>query len=840
MSKISKESLEFKYFVFVIALLIGGVLWSVIVSFSAVSLEKIYGRTFHFIFWTTVLSIIGIAVIALLFWFIARRLVIRHLKRIERAAQSLAEGDLTFRIDIRADDEIGRISRAMNESVLSLGDIFQRVKNGSKRATAVAEKVDGEFRNISDSTKLETEAIANIATSLEQMNSAAGEISENTDRLAVSTEEKAASMEQIVTSIGQVANSAEELSQVVDTTSVSIEELSATIREVAYKAEELAAASEETLAATEEISSSIKEVDQSAKQSAQLSEKVKNEASTLGITSVAKTIEGIQNIKNSFDNTATSIKKLGMRSDEIGKILNVIDEVTDQTTLLALNAAILAAQAGEHGKGFSVVADEIKDLAERTSFSTHEIAGLIQSVQQEVRDAVIAMDEGLRSVEEGLTVAQDAAGALNKIVESSKTSAEMALSIERSTAEQAKTTRLVSESMEKVKNMVAQIAKATAEQSKGALLITHATEKIRDVSNHVKTATHEQLISARHISEAMELVSEKSLQIAKAVSEQKAGANQIFTSIEKIKDMPKHNMDRMFGIHQSLQGLLKNTDLLTSELKKIQLPGEGATGKSDMASIRFGIEPAGGRSPVEIQEKFKPLADYLTKKIGKKVTLKVVSDYEGILRDIDQGVTQFCFLSPVTYVLANKKYGAQVLVKTLTEGKSSYRSAIIAKAAKGIHSTGDIRGQRFAFGNPHSLSSYIAPRNMLLDAGIDLKDLLHYEYLGSHEAVADAVQNGNCDAGGIAERVAGTLKDKDIRVIQYSEDLPGFCICCSRTMPQEMQLTLADALTALKETTPEGSLVLHAVYKRCSGFEKADDNEFAPVRTMMKRLDMPS
>ena len=231
---------------------------------------------------------------------------------------------------------------------------------------------------------------------------------------------------------------------------------------MANKAEELAAASEETLAAAEEISSSIKEVEQSAKESAMLSEKVKNDASTFGITSVEKTIDGIQNIKLSFDKTAGFIKKLGGRSDEIGKILNVIDEITDQTTLLALNAAILAAQAGEHGKGFSVVADEIKDLAERTSFSTHEIAGLIQAVQQEVKDAIIAMDEGLRSVEVGLKVANDAGDALNKIVESSKQSAEMSISIERSTAEQAKTTRLVSESMEKMKNMVAQVAKATS------------------------------------------------------------------------------------------------------------------------------------------------------------------------------------------------------------------------------------------------------------------------------------------------------------------------------------------------------------------------------------------
>ena len=124
-----------------------------------------------------------------------------------------------------------------------------------------------------------------------------------------------------------------------------------------------------------------------------------------------------------------------------------------------MNAAILAAQAGEHGKGFSVVADEIKDLADRTSFSTHEIAGLIQAVQQEVKDAILAMDEGLRSVEEGLSVANDAGDALSKIVESSIQSAEMSIPLNVRPPNRHKTTRLVSDSMEKVKNMVHRLQK---------------------------------------------------------------------------------------------------------------------------------------------------------------------------------------------------------------------------------------------------------------------------------------------------------------------------------------------------------------------------------------------
>jgi phosphate/phosphite/phosphonate ABC transporter binding protein len=555
------------------------------------------------------------------------------------------------------------------------------------------------------------------------------------------------------------------------------------------------------------------------------------------MASVDKTIEGMQNIKSSVEKTANLIMKLGVRSDEIGKILNVIDEITDQTTLLALNAAILAAQAGEHGKGFSVVADEIKDLAERTSFSTQEIAALIQAVQKEVKDAIHAMDEGLKSVEEGFKVARDAGDALRKIVESSKQSAEMSISIERSTAEQARATRLVSEAMEKVKNMVAQVAKATLEQSKGALLITKVTEKMRDVANRVKAATAEQLVNAKHVSEAIELVSDKSQEIAKAVNEQKSGSDQIFKAIERIKDIPKNNMNIVFDINRSIKGLFRNTELVTKEMQGFKLSEESLAPGAVTDVIRFGIEPI-GISPVEVIKKFSPLAEYLSKKLGKKVELRAVSDYEGAIRDIGHGITQLCFMTPTTYIEANKKYGVLVLVKALAEGKATYHSVIIAKSDSTINTIEDIKGHTFAFGDPHSLSNYIAPRVMLFDAGIDLKDLLYYEYLGPHEEVLNAVLKGKFDAGGVTESIAYKFKDKGIKFIKFSEELPGFSICVSNALPEKDRISIKNALTALTDATPEGSSILISIYKRYTAFEEASDAEYTNVRVMMSRLGL--
>ena len=354
---------------------------------------------------------------------------------------------------------------------------------------------------------------------------------------------------------------------------------------------------------------------------------------------------------------------------------------------------------------------------------------------------------------------------------------------------------------------------------------------MRDVANHVKTATGEQIVNAKQVSESIEIISDKSQKIAKAISEQKAGSNQIFMSVEKIKEIPKTTMNIVFEINRSLRGLMKNTEIVNNELARFKLSEE----KRVANVIGFGIEPV-GISPVEAVKKFTPLADYLTKKIGKKIVLRAVSDYEGAIRDIGNGITQACFMTPTTYLEAQKKYGVDILVKALTEGKSTYRSVIITRNDSAINSVADLKGKTFAFGDPHSLSSYIAPRVVLMDAGIDLKDLLYYDYLGPHDEVLNSVLQGRFDSGGVTESITYTLKDKGIKFIKFSDELPGFCICVDKSMSEKDKDMMKSALTALSDATTEGATILKSIYKRYTAFEKASEADYDTVKIMMSKL----
>lgn len=766
---------------------------------------------------------------SLLLWIMLRKMVIYPLKKIEAAAAKVSEGDFTFGVDISTADEIGRMSRIFKDSLRSVGAVLMRVRELSDRIMTVSGDVEKESKKVVHSADTESEAVTNIASSVEQLKATATEIADNTEGLAGSMESTSASVVQMASSISSVNENARELSFAVESTSSSIEELSATIREIAANTDELSKASDETLSAISEITSSVKEVELNTRESARLSEKVTNDATTYGMTSIQKTTEGMENIKKAVEHTAGIITQLGGRSSEIGNILDVIDEVTDQTTLLALNAAILAAQAGEHGRGFSVVADEIKDLAERTAFSTKEIAALIKAVQQEVKNAAEAMQGGQVLVNDGLKLAREAGEALRKIVESSKKSAEMAVSIEKSTSEQSKAARLVTEAMERVRNMVEQIAKATDEEAEGVNLMMKATEKMREVSRQVSRSTDEQALSSRQIAEAIEIVSRKTQQISRSLINHKAGTQYISEIVEKVKTIPTENRQLAFGIIGLLKNLHKDSELLETETRLFRFSEE----KSGV--LRFGVVPL--ETPAVMYKKFSSFVNYLSRKLDKDIEIKVAVDFEGAINDIGRGVTQFCYMTPSTYIEAHAKYGVRVILKALRHGRPSHNSAIIIRKGSDIESLSGLKGRTFAFGDARSTSSHIIPRSMLKDAGIELDALRYYNYLGHHDEVAKAVLNGDFDAGAVMGSVAERLQDKGLRILEYSGDIPEFCIC-SGSLSDDDIASIRSAVLSLNEATAEGGTILRSIDKDYNGFVEAMDSDYDGIRAKMSALNM--
>jgi methyl-accepting chemotaxis protein len=212
--------------------------------------------------------------------------------------------------------------------------------------------------------------------------------------------------------------------------------------------------------AMQEMSSTVLQVSENSNKAAEASRQAA-ETAREGGNIVEETLARMRVIAESVQSSAKKVEELGKSSDQIGRIAGVIDDIADQTNLLALNAAIEAARAGEQGRGFAVVADEVRKLAERTTTATKEIAQMIKTIQDETKVAVVAMEAGTKQVEEGVTSTSKAGASLKQIIHMSEQVGEMITHIATAATEQSSASEEVNTNME-------QIAKLVKESADGA------------------------------------------------------------------------------------------------------------------------------------------------------------------------------------------------------------------------------------------------------------------------------------------------------------------------------------------------------------------------------------
>ncbi|MBZ5706002.1 MAG: methyl-accepting chemotaxis protein [Acidobacteriia bacterium] len=238
------------------------------------------------------------------------------------------------------------------------------------------------------------------------------------------------------------------------------EEISSSATQQAQGAETQKDQTSQVATAMQEMSSTVLQVSDNSNKAADAARKA-SETARHGGTIVDETLTKMRVIAESVGGTAKKMEELGKSSDQIGHIIGVIDDIADQTNLLALNAAIEAARAGEQGRGFAVVADEVRKLAERTTTATKEIAQMIKNIQDETKVAVGAMEQGTKQVEEGVASTAQAGDSLKEIIQMAEQVGEMITHIATAATEQ-------SSASEQVNNNMDQIAKLVKESAVGA------------------------------------------------------------------------------------------------------------------------------------------------------------------------------------------------------------------------------------------------------------------------------------------------------------------------------------------------------------------------------------
>jgi methyl-accepting chemotaxis protein len=496
--------------------------------------------------------------------------IVGQIPIIAERASALSEGDLTQTIPSKSKDEIGLLADSFNAMSESLRKVLGNVRTTSEAIMDVVHKITNNASALLESSETQQKSVEDTTSSMTELNASIKDIAKNTDTLHNSSTESASSTLELSSSIEEVLENVEMLSSAIEETTSSIEEMSASIKQVAGNVEQLLRITDETATSIVEMDASTKQIEANTNETFNIANKVMSDAKE-GVSSVNITIEGMKQIKEASNHVAETIGSFIQKVDDIGKILNVIEEVTAQTNLLALNAAIIASQSGEYGKSFAVVADEIKELAERTAASTKEITNIIRAVQTESVQASESVVSVNKAVEKGSELANMAGAALLKISESSSQASLMSGEIARATQDQSKASKEVTTAITNITTMMVEIAKATQEQARGSEQITKASERMRSVSEQVKNSMEEQSKSSKFISQTIENISEMVNFINKATQEQAKTNEFVVSSLSQIKTSSGENVSNVSQLNEISKLLDKQSNVLQEILKKFKV-----------------------------------------------------------------------------------------------------------------------------------------------------------------------------------------------------------------------------------------------------------------------------
>lgn len=278
------------------------------------------------------------------------------------------------------------------------------------------------------------------------------------------------------------------VSQVTDAVAATVSasnQISSSSEEMASGAQEQSAQTTEIAAAVEEMTKTIFETTKNADNAANTAKKAGYVAKEGGKV-VQETIEGMIRIADVVKKSAQTVQALGSSSDQIGEIIQVIDDIADQTNLLALNAAIEAARAGEQGRGFAVVADEVRKLAERTTKATKEIASMIKQIQKDTSAAVTSMELGTAEVEKGKTLTEKAGDSLREIINGSDEVVDIINMVASASQEQSAAAEQISKNIEAISSVTNQSAAGSQQIARAAEDLNSLTNNLQNTIGHFK------------------------------------------------------------------------------------------------------------------------------------------------------------------------------------------------------------------------------------------------------------------------------------------------------------------------------------------------------------------
>ncbi len=516
-----------------------------------------------------IIGLITAIIFAAATFFLARDIT-RPLNELIHLAREMAEGHFDVRPHVFSDDEVGKLARSFGGTRNALRALLSRIESSGIAITAGVRAMTTGTTALLSGAHEQQDLNAMSSDSVKSVSGEARSVLGAVDKVAGLSYDAAGAAMELNASSTEVARRMEDLFKSVEKTSSSTMEIDATARETSNRTNELAGVGNEVLTFVTEMDAAVAEITRTAHATSDLSNQVRNDAAA-GRKAVTETVDGIRKTQDSTGRAVDAFNELQKSVGKIDQIVEFIDSVTDETKLLSLNAAIIAAHAGENDYGFSVIAEEVRNLSERTRRATSEIAGIIHGLQPVTRQAVAALDEGVSNIEHTVGLASQASESLNKIVGSADGSQTMVRKISKAIEEQAQASRHLRDVTGRVSDTIREIHRATEGQADGTRLLAAEAERVRDIAQQVNRSAEEQRVAAGGIATAMEQMAGDVRDIRDRLERQLTQAEQIAGASETTLSIAKKNSTIAEDFNRELEALFASASAFEEEVGRFRV-----------------------------------------------------------------------------------------------------------------------------------------------------------------------------------------------------------------------------------------------------------------------------
>lgn len=514
--------------------------------------------------------LVNIIIFLSVFFILAARKLPSRVKRLAAVMDQAAEGDLTVRGSDLAADEVGMLNSNFNEMLERLAGMMTSIRKAAEELRSIGQTVDAVARQGVNSAETQTHAAASTKEAALQIRRSVEEVTASVEGLSEAAAINASSIQQMTTSTAEINQLVEHLVQTVERVGDSIERMANAQKEINTSVNRLLENSSHTSSLVLEMDHSVRQIEQNAQAAVRISGEVLRDAE-LGNIAVETTISGMDQIRSSSRTVQQAIENLSVHAASIGTILRVIDEVAEQTKLLALNASIIAAQAGEHGKGFGVVAHEIKELARRTTSSTREIAEIVNGVKDETEKAVAAIRLSEQAVGDGEVLSRRSGEALRKIVDGVKTATDQVTAIAHTTEQHAQQSDRMRAAVNEVATMVEQIVRASGEQTRDTEVISRSAESMRELVTRVHLQAKAHNDAGAGVAESSETIVKMIEGIRSACQVQLESSEQIVQAAGEMAATASGNLETTKVMEDAVAGLSRQIKNLEQEVSGFKI-----------------------------------------------------------------------------------------------------------------------------------------------------------------------------------------------------------------------------------------------------------------------------